>query len=357
MMKSLFRLFLIALLCMAAAFAQVVPTPPTQPTFGPGGSDYLYDVVVNGPYWANNRTVDDSMKYYIYEPCVPATCATPTVNPTPASAPVILFLHGFAAFNTSNYDAWLRHMARKGYIVVWAQYQKSLLTSLSSLTPNARSAYSDALNRLENFWWEHHVKPQKDANGKILSTFVGHSLGAWIAAVIASEATSMQPQVPVPLALTLIEPGTKGLIPGTDFSKMDQSTKYTVLIGDFDRVACKAQALEIWDGTPQVTNKDFLVARTDLHGKPYQLASHFFPNTDGYNDTAPIDGRDFFITWKLSVAAASCVTTGSFCDYAFGGVKGSNQLDRGFWSDGVPVIPLTHPADPTTLPQIPGCKK
>lgn len=341
---KLLHLSLIAFLFMATVFAQVTPTPPPQPTFGPGGSDYSYGVVVNGPYWANNQTVDDDFKYYIYEPS----------NPGPATAPVILFLHGFAAFKTSNYDAWLRHMARKGYIVVWVQYQKTLLTPLKSLAPNARASYTDALYRLQNFWWEKHVKPQQDSNGRTMTTFVGHSAGGWLAAVIASEATSGTPQVPVPLALTMIEPATKGLIPGTDFSKMDQSTKYVVVIGDHDTIACKDQALQIWDSTTQVMNKDFLLARTDLHGMPYQIANHFYPNTDGQGDTAAIDARDFYITWKLSVAAADCVNTGSFCDYAFGG--GFNQLNRGIWSDGVPVTPLYHASNPGTIPQIPGCK-
>ncbi|SRR5579884_776772 len=354
---------LIPFVLAAAALAQ--PTPPLQPTSGPGGSTYSNSFIVNGPYWANNRTNDDNFKYYIYEPS----------NPTPASAPVILFLHGFAAFSTSNYDLWLQHMAKNGYIVIWVQYQAKSIQAPSSFAANARAAYYDALYRLQNFWWETHVKPARDANGNLKTTFVGHSAGAWLAAVLAATASTQVPVLPAPQALTLVAPGTKGLIPGADFSLIPPTTKYEVLIGDMDTLACSQQAIQIWDGTPQVTTKDFLVVRTDLHGgalgpptaqypngnpvnpaNPYQLAIHFYPNTDGYNDTTGtpgVDARDFFITWKLSVAAANCVNYGTNCDYAFGG--GPNELDRGLWSDGVPVKPLINVKDPVTIPPIPGC--
>ena len=94
--------------------------------------------------------------------------------------------------------------------------------------------------------------------------------------------------------------------------------------------------------------------RTDTHGVPNQLASHFFPNTDGYQDTQAVDARDFFITWKLSVAVANCAAKGASCSIAFGG--GPDQLERGDWSDGQPVIPLIRVEDPSTIPAIPGCK-
>ena len=95
------------------------------------------------------------------------------------------------------------------------------------------------------------------------------------------------------------------------------------------------------------------MARTDTHGTPAQLATHFFPNTDGYQDTQAVDARDFFITWKLSVAAADCVTKGTSCQYAFGG--GAEQLYRGHWSDNALIAPLVRVADPATIPAIPGC--
>ena len=196
----LFRLAIFAVAFVGTALAQ---TAPLQPPAGPHGTDYPHAAItVKGPYWANNRANDNNFKYFIYEPA----------SPTPVDAPVILFLHGFAAFNPSNYQAWLDHMTRKGYIVVWVQFQAAALTPLKSLAPNARAAWVDALYRLQNFWWESHVKPKKDGQGRLMTTFVGHSVGSWLATVIASGATTQPPQIPAPLALTLIEPGTKGLI-------------------------------------------------------------------------------------------------------------------------------------------------
>ena len=342
-MKSLLALSFLSILSVGAAFAQ--PAPPPQPTFGPGGSAYPHaSVVKNGPYWANNRVFDNDFEYFIYEPA----------SPTPANAPVILFLHGFEAFQPKSYEAWAEHMARNGFIVVWVQFQAKTLTPLKTLAPNAHAAWVDALYRLQNFWWEKHVKPSKDASGNLQTTIVGHSVGGWIGAILAAQAQTVVPTIPVPLALTLVEPATKGLIAGAAFGQINPATKMQVLIGDQDTIGCKAQALQIWAATSQLQTRDFLLVTSDTHGSPNQLANHFYPNTDGYGDTAAIDARDFYITWKLSVAAASCVTNGNYCDSAFGGQ--ANELDRGTWSDNVAIAPLVDVADPTKLPPITGCK-
>lgn len=342
--------FIVVLAQGVAALGQT-PTPPSQPTSGPGGSNYPFAAVTtNGPYWANGRIFQDQYKYYIFEPA----------SPTPLQAPVILFIHGFIAITPSGYQGWIDHMVRKGYVVVWVQYQTSALTPTKSYTTNARTAWADALYRLQNFWWESHVRPIMGANGQPETMIVAHSVGGWIGANIAATISTSIPAVPTPMALVAIEPGTKNLVPGEDFSKINPSTALVEVVGDADTVACKNDAIKIFNQTPQIpaTLKNLLWVQTDTRGTPAQVANHFFPNTDGFNDNTTIDNRDFNITWKLSVATAECVfgngQDAGACVYGLG-AGNLLQVWLGRWSDGVPVKPMVYFANPNTLPAIPGC--
>jgi hypothetical protein len=341
----------LSLILALCAFAQV--TPPPQPATGPGGSNYPFAAVTsNGPYWANNRTFSDQFKYYIYEPA----------SPTPAQAPVILFLHGFIATTPSHYQAWINHMVMKGYVVVWVQYQVGLATNPKAYTYNALAAWTDAIYRLQHFWWEKHVRPLLDGTAQVETILVGHSVGAWLGANIASMSPTAVPSLPTPYAVVAIEPGTKGLVPAANFANINPNTKLIEVVGDQDTIACKADAITLWSGTPQIpaVNKNLLLVHSDSHGTPNQLGNHFFPNTDGYSDTAAIDDRDFNITWKLSVAAADCALGHNLaqdpqaCDFALGSGS-ANQVSMGNWSDATPVNPLVFYSDPTTLPAITGC--
>jgi predicted esterase len=341
------------LLCgtLLGAFPVLAQTPPItapgQPVAGPGGSTYSFaGVTVNGPYWANNRTTNNNLQYYIYEPN----------TPTPAQAPVILFLHGYGALLPANYQSWLYHMCRKGYIVVWVKYQATPTSPFSGYPANAQAAWTDALYRLQNFWWEHHVQPQKNANGIIETVIVGHSFGGWIAASLAASQPTAVPHFPPPFGLVMIEPARMNLLPTINFSAIPSTIKMLFVSGDQDNVACSADAVNIFESTTQVPNsqKNYLWCNSDSTGTPNQICNHYFPNTGGYNDTAAIDTRDFYITWKLSVGAADCLTQGTDCQYLLG--NGSvDQLSMGDWSNGQPVHPMTYYADPTTLPPIPGC--
>lgn len=323
------------------------PTAPGQPGSGPAGSNYLYGgVTTNGPYYANNRTQNPELQYYILEPAQPA----------PSQAPVILFVHGWNALTTANYQAWLNHMVQKGYIVVWVKYMANLKTPFGTLTGNAQSAWVDALYRLQNFTWEKHVRPQLDAHGKVMTAIVGHSFGGYIAASLAGNAPTAIPPFPSPLAVVSVEPASLGLLTPGKFSQIDPNTKLVEMVADQDQVACSADALSIWNNTSQIpaANKNFLFLNTDTTGTPNQVGNHWYPNTDGYHDTAAIDTRDFYVTWKLSVAAAACAFTNQFCDYALG--NGSpNQVSMGTWSNGVAVTPLTLLPDPNIMPPITGC--
>ena len=72
----------LCLICTGCARVETVsgtPSPPGQPSSGPGGSDYKYGSVTMNSYgWGENQ-------YWIFEPA----------SPEPSSAPVIIFNHGW----------------------------------------------------------------------------------------------------------------------------------------------------------------------------------------------------------------------------------------------------------------------
>jgi hypothetical protein len=326
-------------------------TPPAQPALGPGGKIYTHaSMTTNGPYWANNRNSLDQYRYFIYEPASPA----------PATAPVILFIHGIFATTPDSYLTWIQHMVLKGYTVVWVQYQSGL-TPTSFYEVNARAAWADALNRLQNYWWENHVKPATNTSGQPATLLIGHSVGGFTVANLAATALTVTPKIPVPMGLVMIEPGSKNLVRAENFANIFQNTPMLMVGADQDTVVCTDTEKQIWNGTKQIPAglKNYLWVQSDTHGTPQQIGNHFFPNTTGYGDTYSIDNRDFNITWKLSVAMADCAF-GNFtndpnaCTIALGAGH-PLQTSMGVWSDGTPVKPLKFYSDPNNTPPVVGC--
>lgn len=321
------------------AVAQVA-TPPGQPAFGPGGRDYLHaSLRVTGPFFAKNKT-EDAFRYFLFEPS----------NPAPASAPVVLFLHGFAALDPTAYQYWYAHMVLKGYTVIWAQYQNQY-NSLDSWNwaNNAADVMIDALARLDQ---ADRVRPARNTQNKYRTAIVGHSLGGFFGFVLAAKATrSWWTALPQPEVVVAIEPGAKRLVPGEDYSRIPAATKVLMVSGEEDNINCVDQAVQIWGRMLQIpeTNKNFVLVRSDVSGSPRQIANHFFPNTSGAEDTAAVDARDYFVTWKLSVAALNCAFKGTDCTTAFGNGS-APQTDMGAWSDGRPVTPMAFYASPAFAP-------
>ncbi|MBI4589323.1 MAG: alpha/beta fold hydrolase [Candidatus Rokubacteria bacterium] len=318
-----------------SAFA--TPSPPAQPPTGPGGSNYSHTAIaINGPYWAEGHNRDNDYRYYIYEPAQPA----------PAAAPVVLFLHGWLAYTPITYMEWTNHIVRKGYIVVWVRYDAGLRPPWTFLD-HAMVTWKDALQRL--ITWQGHVQPARDSQGNIQTAIVGHSAGGYLATLLAARAALPSNGLPQPHAVVPIEPGGFSAIPPENLAAIDPATKMVVVVGEEDTVVCTRTAVAIWNATPQLLDRDFLLVQSDTRGSPAQIANHFFPTTTGKRDTAAVDARDFYVTFKLSVGALNCVFLGTDCQYAFG--KGApEQIDMGTWSDGIPVKPMIWVTDPHSLP-------
>ncbi len=295
-------------------------TPPTQPTSGPGGSDYTY-----GSVTANNYGTGEE-GYYLYEPAQPAP---------PKSLPLVVLLHGYGGVDPTEYRPWINHIVRRGNIVIFPIYQQRASRDGEKYSENALAAIEAALTRLQDGT---HIKPDLTA-----FTITGYSAGGVIATNLAARAEKLK--LPIPKALFAVTPGGCAncsrlavnnftLAGANELAEIRPETKLLVLVGDRDNIVGETASTIIWQSTSQVptANKNYLMALTDTHGRPTLIADH------GMATRNPPNAMNYYGIWKLFDGLQSCALANKDCEYALGNTP--QQTNLGKWSDGTPVTPL-----------------
>ncbi|MCE5213137.1 MAG: alpha/beta hydrolase fold domain-containing protein [Methanobacterium sp.] len=316
--------FIIIMIILSISFASAenqMITAPGQPASGPGGADYPCKGFVKSSYGVG------AYKYWIYEP----------TSPQPASAPVIIFNHGFGAIYPEFYQGWIEHLVKKGNIVIYPQYQE-IITPSEDFTPNAVNAVKNALKELET---GSHVRPQLD---KI--AIVGHSAGGIISINMAALASSQG--LPQPKAVFCVEPGTdesrknKSMV---NISEVPSNTLILTLAGVDDGIVGSEFSKTIIRDTTQVPleNKDYVLMFSDYHGTPSLIADHILPLSVhieffNFNLTLMTNTLDFYGIWKLFDGLYEAAFYNRNQEYALGNT--SQQRYMGLWSDGTPVKEL-----------------
>ena len=238
-------------------------------------------------------------------------------------------------------------VARKGYTVVWARYDSGY-TNPETYPNKAMATWKHALDRLENNVWEGHIRPQRDEDGEIMTAFIGHSMGGYLSTIMAIRAAYPENRMPLPRVISIFAPGRLGQIPEEHWEDMSPETKVLLVIGDEDTTVCAETAIAVWNAIGHIAddNKDFLHFKSDRRGLPWVIAEHIYPKTERWRGT--IDVRDWYISYKLSVAALNCGFWDEDCDIAFGNGH-PNQISMGEWSNGTPILPLIWVEDPNTI--------
>jgi acetyl esterase/lipase len=323
---------LVAICALAAA-----PTPPGQPKTGPGGSGYPFAAVTVHRYGQGVES------YWIFEPA----------SPTPKSAPVIVFCHGWGVMSPNSYGAWIKHLVRRGNIVIYPQYQVVLLASMKDFTPYCLAAEKAAFVELKS---SGHVTPELDH-----VAIVGHSMGGAIVPNLAADAA--RENLPVPKAICCVEPDNHAgfapaiQMPMDDFTKIPATTLTLFIVGDRDRVAREDTAREIYPMLSQIPpqKKNYIKLISDDHGFPPLIASHAVPIANAELDPAAEDfetrGRNrqpdaisYYGLWKLFDGLTDSAFYNKNQRYALGNTP--EQRYMGQWSDGTPVKPLLATTQP-----------
>ena len=347
-MRRSFISLTILLALSLTTFSFQRPTPPSQPATGPGGKQYAHAQVTKNRYGTGNQ------EYWIFEPAAPK----------PATAPLVVFIHGWGGMNPLYYGAWLDHLVKRGNIVVYPRYQATLLTPISEFTPSTLGAIKDAITRLQTE--RGHVKPD-------LSKFavVGHSVGGLLAASVAALAS--ESNLPRVRAVMSVEPGITESpinIPLADLKKIPADTLLLSVAGDQDTLVRDTDAKRVYYESTNVpaANKDYVLMVTDTYGTPSLYASHRAPtamdrsydngegvvggpvnpervgNSSGRSsherrlETMMVNALDYYGTWKLFDALCDAAFYGKNREYALGNTR--EQRFMGVWSDGVPVKEL-----------------
>ena len=284
--------------------------------------------------------------YWLFEPA----------EPTPETAPVVVFNHGWFAVNPGVYGAWIEHLVRKGRIVIAPRYQRDWSTPPANFLPNSLVAVRDALDVLSTS--PAHVRPDRDR-----FAIMGHSAGGNLAAQMA--AVAAEADLPVPKAVVSVFPGE--ILPSRkpDLANVPASTLLVVVVGEKDVVVGDQRARQIFAETTSIPldRKKFILYRSDLRGYPHFRADHLAPTGAHVSfDTrdgllpgaqmaqAEVNAFDTVGFWRIADITIEAAFAGKTLDDATD--KGEAFRHLGFWSDGRPVLPPVVGDDLALIPRV-----
>jgi pimeloyl-ACP methyl ester carboxylesterase len=275
--------------------------------------------------------------YYLFEPA----------DPIPASAPVIVLMHGYTDLTPVKSQPWIDHLVKRGNIVIYPVYQAYANSTGENFVSNALKATGAALEQLRSM---NKIRAETDN-----LSVMGYSAGGVVAVNYATLA--QENGLPVPKVLYLIAPGGAvgfGLsfgqykleIPNfrlpetTDLGKIAPATRMVIFTGDRDIVVGDVAAKYIWQNTGQIPadNKAFLRLNSDNHGSPALVADH------GVGNRGVPDALNFYGTWKVFDALQNCALNNKECDIALTDTPAQRYMGK--WSDGQPVKELTPIKNP-----------
>lgn len=300
---------------------------PRQPLAGPGGADYVCDSV----------TMYDFAKkpygYWLFEPAGEGR---------PDSAQVVVLIHGYGGYNPMIYGDWIRHLVRRGNIVIFPRYQRNLFFPRPGRfgDHNAR-AIRDALQELEH---EKYVRPIAD-----YLIVAGHSYGGVVSADLGVNYKSYG--IPQPKAILLCAPGSGPLKGGRlkSYEGMPEDTKLVIMASEGDNIVGDEFARLVFETAVHTPQRNLLYQYRDSlglgagHSQCYAVNLDYdtgrrSPTAKRALNYARCNTLDYNGYWKILDALISCVRDGDYCRYALGNTL--EQRNLGYWSNGRPVKEL-----------------
>jgi pimeloyl-ACP methyl ester carboxylesterase len=328
--KFFFSCLSVSPLLLKGIFATIPETPyPGQPAFGPGGAEYVHQSVT---FFDAAARADG---YWLFEPD----------SPKPDSAEVVVFLHGYGAYNPFAYGKWIKHLVAKGNIVIYPRYQKNIMWPRPDAFPkNAAIGIKNALAELQK---EGRVHPKLD---KV--AYFAHSYGGVIASNLACNWEKYG--VPKPSAMLLCEPGS-GPLQGArlkEYSALPSDLNLIVVVGEDDYVVGDEFGKLVFATAVNTPQRNLVIQRRSHNGSKWILATHSEPycydldfDTGIRNYTARrvlmssrLNEVDFNCYWKLGDALLGYTREGLYGDIAFGNTP--QQRFMGHWPDGSPIREL-----------------
>lgn len=302
---------------------------PSQPSSGPGSPVYLTDSI------HIIQAAEDEKGYWAFLP----------IAENLDTAHVVVFVHGYGAINPKIYGSWIKHLVKKGNIVIYPRYQKKIfLPRAKTFVPNAVAGIHAALDSIKK---SNILIPE-------LSHFsvVGHSYGGAISANLA--AAYAQYDLPRPVATFLCQPGTgplKGALKES-YGGMPWDMKLMILTSEKDHIVKDKLGRKIFERTWHIKDRQWVRLYQEKRGDTKVGATHNEPIS--LDESLDIDFKsnyaikkarkwsktnavDYFAFWKILDALHECTRNNEYCEY----LENSPELkNMGDWSDGQPVRKL-----------------
>mgnify|MGYP001178222968 CR=1 FL=1 len=300
---------------------------PPQPASGAGGGDYAHGAATITRLGA---PLTDAAAYWLIEPA----------EPTPESAPVLVYMHGWSAFEPEDgYAPMLVHLARKGFVIVFP-YQGGPFDR-SRWEGNSRQAVQRALEELAR-----GAHPRPDGHFAI----AGHSVGAALALRMAAPG---EPAIPPPEAVVLHDAAGRRafadlLSEGGVLARVPATVALLVMqaetSGPGEANEPDSFSLEAWEGTRHLPQRNFLRSYGDRHGTPVLVSNHNGCRTG--TSARPLDAHDHFACWRPTEGALREAQGAPFPAFWTGPGPACDPVrGHGEWSDGVPVRRIANAAD------------
>ncbi|MBX6313481.1 MAG: alpha/beta hydrolase [Isosphaeraceae bacterium] len=286
--------------------------------------------------------------YWLFEPD----------GPRPERAPVVVFLHGWLAYNPAVYGAWIEHLARRGAIVIFPRYQGDWTTRPEDFLPNALTAIRDALDVLQTAPGRVRPDPGRFA-------LIGHSAGGNLAVQLAAIAAEPAQGLSRPKAVVCVLPGELKAIREPDLGRIPAETLLVVVAAEHDWVVGDYRARQIFAEATAIppARKEFVLYRTDRHGPTPLIADHLAPTAALTRlDTGEGPFRQFQLSraernvldrygfWRLADLTLEAAFAGLTLDEATD--QGAAFRDLGRWGDGVPVTPPLGGDNLAAIPRV-----
>lgn len=333
-------LALLALLALPSAAGDGFgpPRPPGQPGSGPGGAEYPHAEVLQ------SRLGTGEEACWVFEPDGPRT----------PSAGVVVLLHAAGAADPGRYGAWIRHLVRRGRVVLFPLYRGDPPPSPRAACEGAASALRRALARLDG---TRHTAALLDR-----VVLAGHSLGGAMAARLAASADLEG--LPRPRALFLAGPAdaaASGL--EADWGAIPAHCPVLAVVGEEEGGAGPQAAVAVLRAATAVAGAQrlLLVLPSDRRGSPPLEADRLLAECPDFSigalPEAPLterlrrriramassdarprtDALDWFGLWKPMDLLLEHAASGLAPDLPLASLPGLPGL--GTWSDGTPVAP------------------
>jgi len=283
--------------------------------------------------------------YWLFEPA----------GPTPERAPVVVFHHGWLAWNPGVYGAWIEHLVRCGRVVIFPRYQDDWTTKPVDFLAYTVEAVRDAFDVLETA--PGHVRPDRDR-----FALIGHSAGGNLAALLAA---SRDVGLPCPRAVVVLMPGEVLAVREPVLEQIPATTLLVVVAAEDDLVVGDLRARQIFAEATSIpsSRKKYVLYRTDRHGHPRLVADHLAP-TASFHDLDTGDGP--FHSFKMGLGETNALDHSGFwrlADITFEAGFSGATLDEatsngelfrhlGYWSDGHAVARPIVGDDLSAIPRV-----